>query len=149
MAYPFGVHAHDREVVVPRPGHREPGEIYLGGGRSSRSRLDDGVPFYLKRHVAVAADHHGRPRPSRDVRDLPGVGTRVEDQVTAGLPVLDTYKKSTEYVTKRYGMPWDNEFDQALSVQLINGMNGKTSPKYALDSAQKTAQGLVKKYLKN
>ncbi|WP_434619975.1 sugar ABC transporter substrate-binding protein [Arthrobacter sp. A5] len=66
----------------------------------------------------------------------------------AALPVLKTYQESTQYVTKRYGTPWDSEFDQALSVQLINAMNGKTSPKEALDAAQKTAQDLVKKYLK-
>ncbi len=46
------------------------------------------------------------------------------------------------------GPPWSNELDQALSVQLINAMNGKTSPKEALASAQKTAEDLVKKYLK-
>jgi multiple sugar transport system substrate-binding protein len=64
------------------------------------------------------------------------------------LPILSTYEESTEYVTKRYGTPWSNELDQALSVQLINAMNGKTSPKEALASAQKTAEGLVNKYLK-
>lgn len=69
-------------------------------------------------------------------------------QANAALPVLGTYKESTQYVTKRYGTPWDNEFDQALSVQIMDAMNGKTKPKDALDSAQKTAQGLVKKYLK-
>ncbi|MCY0906269.1 sugar ABC transporter substrate-binding protein [Arthrobacter sp. H14-L1] len=67
----------------------------------------------------------------------------------AALPVLTTYKESTKYVTKRYGTPWDNEFDLALSVQVINAMNGKTSPKDALTTAQKTAQDLVKKYLKS
>jgi multiple sugar transport system substrate-binding protein len=66
----------------------------------------------------------------------------------AALPVLTTYKESTKYVTKRYGTPWDNEFDQALSVQVTDAMNGKTSPKEALASSQKTAEGLVKKYLK-
>ncbi|PDQ34820.1 MAG: hypothetical protein B5766_09530 [Candidatus Lumbricidophila eiseniae] len=66
----------------------------------------------------------------------------------AALPVLTTYKETTRYVTKRYGTPWGNEFDQALSIQIINAMNGKTSPKDALASAQTTAQGLVKKYLK-
>ncbi|MEU4013721.1 extracellular solute-binding protein [Microbacterium sp. NPDC028030] len=64
------------------------------------------------------------------------------------LPILSTYEESTDYVTKRYGTPWSNELDQALSVQLINAMNGKTSPKEALASAQKTAEDLVKKYLK-
>jgi multiple sugar transport system substrate-binding protein len=69
-------------------------------------------------------------------------------EAQSALPVLSTYKESTKYVTKRYGTPWDNEFDQALSVQVINAMNGKTKPKDALASAQQTAQGLVKKYLK-
>lgn len=64
------------------------------------------------------------------------------------LPILKTYQESTKFVTKRYGTPWSSEFDQALSVQLINAMNGKTSPKDALDTAQTAAQGLVKKYLK-
>lgn len=64
------------------------------------------------------------------------------------LPILKTYKESTEFATKRYGTPWSSEFDQALSVQLINAMNGKTSPKEALATAQTAAEGLVKKYLK-
>lgn len=64
------------------------------------------------------------------------------------LPILSTYEESTQYVTKRYGTPWSNELDQALSVQLVNAMNGKTSPKEALGSAQKVAEQLVKKYLK-
>ncbi|MGX1584361.1 ABC transporter substrate-binding protein [Microbacterium sp. NPDC055502] len=71
-----------------------------------------------------------------------------EPAAREALPILSTYEQSTEYVTKRYGTPWSNELDQALSVQLINAMNGKTSPKEALESAQKTAEDLVKKYLK-
>lgn len=65
------------------------------------------------------------------------------------LPVLATYKESTKYVTKRYGTPWSSELNQELSVQIIDAMNGKTSPKDALDAGQKTAEGLVKKYLKS
>jgi multiple sugar transport system substrate-binding protein len=64
------------------------------------------------------------------------------------LPVMTTYKETTQYVTKRYGTPWDNEFDQALSVQLINAMNRKTSPTDALKAAESTARDLSKKYLK-
>ncbi|MBS1906786.1 MAG: extracellular solute-binding protein [Actinobacteria bacterium] len=71
-----------------------------------------------------------------------------EPAAQKALPILSTYKESTQYVTKRYGTPWSNELDQALSVQLINAMNGKTSPKDALTAAQKTAEDLVKKYLK-
>jgi len=63
------------------------------------------------------------------------------------LPILSTYELSTEYATKRYGTPWSNELDQALSVQLINAMNDKISPREALSDAQKTAEELVAKYL--
>jgi multiple sugar transport system substrate-binding protein len=74
--------------------------------------------------------------------------TSLEDPATTeALPVVATYAESTEYVTKRYGTPWSNEFDQLLSVQLSNAMNGKTSPKEALDTAQEQATELVKKYL--
>lgn len=64
------------------------------------------------------------------------------------LPVLKTYKESTQYATKRYGVPWSNELDQSLSVQFINAMNGKTEPKDALNAVQADAEKLVKKYLK-
>ncbi len=64
------------------------------------------------------------------------------------LPVLKTYKESTQYVTKRYGVPWSSELDQLLSVQISNAMNQKTTPKDALDSAVKQTEALVKKYLK-
>ncbi len=64
------------------------------------------------------------------------------------LPVLRTYKESTKYVTKRFGVPWSNELDQLLSVQFINAMNGKTKPQEALDSVQQQTEALVKKYLK-
>ncbi len=64
------------------------------------------------------------------------------------LPVLKTYKESTQYVTKRYGVPWSSELDQLLSVQISDAMNQKTTPKEALDSAVKQTEALVKKYLK-
>jgi multiple sugar transport system substrate-binding protein len=64
------------------------------------------------------------------------------------LPVLKTYKKSTQYETKRYGVPWSNELDQLLSVQISNAMNKKISPKEALDNAVKQTKPLVAKYFK-
>lgn len=64
------------------------------------------------------------------------------------LPVLKTYKQSTKYQTKRYGVPWSNELDQLLSVQVSNAMNKKISPKEALDNAVQQTKPLVKKYLK-
>jgi multiple sugar transport system substrate-binding protein len=68
--------------------------------------------------------------------------------MTQALPVLKTYAASTKYVTKRYGTPWSNEFDQLLSVQLNSAMLGKTTPKAALTTAQAGCEALVKKYLK-
>lgn len=70
-----------------------------------------------------------------------------DPEMQKALPVIDTYAKSTEYVTKRYGTPWSNEFDQLLSVELNNAMFERTSPKEALETAQKGAVELVKKYL--
>lgn len=64
------------------------------------------------------------------------------------LPVLTTYQQTTKYVTKRFGVPWSNELDQLMSVQVSNAMNRKTTPKQALDDAVKQTQKLVTKYLK-
>jgi multiple sugar transport system substrate-binding protein len=65
------------------------------------------------------------------------------------LPVLTTYKSSTQYVTKRYGVPWSSELDQLLSVQISNAMSQKTTPKDALNSAAQQTEQLVRKYLKS
>lgn len=64
------------------------------------------------------------------------------------LPVLKTYKESTQYATKRWGVPWSSELDQLMSVQIINAMNKKTAPKEALDTLASQTQALVTKYLK-
>lgn len=64
------------------------------------------------------------------------------------LPVLTTYQESTQYATKRWGTPWSSELDQLMSVQIINAMNKKTTPKEALDTLATQTQALVDKYLK-
>ena len=64
------------------------------------------------------------------------------------LPVLKTYQESTKYATKRWGTPWSSELDQLMSVQIINAMNKKTTPKEALDTLAAQTQELVTKYLK-
>jgi len=66
----------------------------------------------------------------------------------AALPVLDTYQQSTDYVTKRWGTPWSSELDQLMSVQIIDAMNRKSTPKEALDTLATQTQALVEKYLK-
>lgn len=63
------------------------------------------------------------------------------------LPVLQTYQESTQYATKRWGVPWSNELDQLLSVQISDVMNERTSPKEALDSAASQTEELVARYL--
>lgn len=64
------------------------------------------------------------------------------------LPVVATYKESTEYVTKRYGTPWSSELDQLLSVQISKAMNQEIEPKAALDAAQEELKPIVDKYMK-
>jgi len=64
------------------------------------------------------------------------------------LPVLNTYQESTKYATKRWGTPWSSELDQLMSVQIIDAMNRKTTPKAALDTLAGQTQALVTKYLK-
>ncbi|MVA77778.1 extracellular solute-binding protein [Auraticoccus sp. F435] len=63
------------------------------------------------------------------------------------LPVLQTYQQSTDYATKRWGVPWSSELDQLLSVQISNVMNQTTSPREALDSAAAQTEELVRRYL--
>ncbi|GGL43679.1 extracellular solute-binding protein [Phycicoccus endophyticus] len=63
------------------------------------------------------------------------------------LPVVETYQKSTEYVTKRYGTPWSNELDQLLSVHVNRAMNGKEEPQEAMTAAQQELEPIVEKYL--
>lgn len=63
------------------------------------------------------------------------------------LPVVATYKESTEYVTKRYGTPWSSELDQLLSVQISRAMNQEAQPQEALDQAQEELKPIIDKYL--
>ncbi|SDD58365.1 extracellular solute-binding protein [Auraticoccus monumenti] len=63
------------------------------------------------------------------------------------LPVLETYAASTEFATKRWGVPWSSELDQLLSVQISEVMNERTSPQEALDSAAAQTEELVRRYL--
>ena len=75
--------------------------------------------------------------------------TVLEDPASRkALPVLETYQESTQYATKRWGTPWSSELDQLMSVQIINAMNKKTTPKEALDTLATQTQALVDKYLK-
>ncbi len=74
--------------------------------------------------------------------------TVLEDpQSREALPVLETYEESTQYVTKRWGVPWSNELDQLLSVQISDVLNERTSAQDALDSAAQQTQELVDRYL--
>ena len=66
----------------------------------------------------------------------------------AALPVLTTYQESTQYVTKRWGVPWSSELDQLMSVSIIDAMNQKNTPREALDTLATKTQALVDKYLK-
>ncbi|RCK69352.1 extracellular solute-binding protein [Desertihabitans brevis] len=63
------------------------------------------------------------------------------------LPVLQTYQESTQYATKRWGVPWSSELDQLLSVQISEVMNQTTTPKEALDNAAAQTEELVRRYL--
>lgn len=63
------------------------------------------------------------------------------------LPVVATYKESTQYVTRRYGTPWSSELDQLLSVQISKAMNQDIEPKAALDAAQEELKPIVAKYM--
>lgn len=63
------------------------------------------------------------------------------------LPVVETYKASTEYVTKRYGAPWSSELDQLLSVQISQAMNQSIEPKAALDAAQEQLKPIIDRYM--
>lgn len=75
--------------------------------------------------------------------------TTLDDPATIeALPVVATYKQSTEYVTKRYGTPWSSELDQLLSVQISKAMNQEIEPKAALDAAQEELKPIVEKYMK-
>lgn len=72
----------------------------------------------------------------------------LDDPATVkALPVVTTYKESTEYVTKRYGAPWSSELDQLLSVQISKAMNQEIEPKAALDAAQEELKPIVEKYM--
>lgn len=73
----------------------------------------------------------------------------LDDPATAeALPVVTTYKESTEFVTKRYGTPWSSELDQLLSVQISKAMNQDIEPKAALDAAQEQLVPIIEKYIK-
>lgn len=72
----------------------------------------------------------------------------LDDPATAeALPVVKTYKESTEFVTRRYGTPWSSELDQLLSVQISKAMNQDIDPKAALDAAQEELKPIVAKYM--
>lgn len=72
----------------------------------------------------------------------------LDDPATVkALPVVETYKKSTEFVTKRYGTPWSNELDQLLSVRISNAMNQRETPEAALKAAQEELKPIVAKYM--
>lgn len=73
----------------------------------------------------------------------------LDDPATAkALPVVKTYKESTQYKTKRYGTPWSSELDQLLSVQISKAMNQEIEPKAALDAAQEQLKPIVERYMK-
>lgn len=63
------------------------------------------------------------------------------------LPVISTYKESTEFVTKRYGAPWSNELDQLLSVSVFQAMKREEEPAAALARAQEQLKPIVEKYM--
>lgn len=63
------------------------------------------------------------------------------------LPVVETYKQSTEYATRRWGTPWSNELDQLLSVRISNAMNQRETPEEALKAAQEELKPIVDKYM--
>lgn len=72
----------------------------------------------------------------------------LDDPATAkALPVVTTYKKSTKYVTKRYGTPWSNELDQLMSVHVNRAMNGSETPRAAMTAVQEKLKPLVAKYM--
>lgn len=63
------------------------------------------------------------------------------------LPVIETYKKSLDYQTKRYGTPWSSELDQLLSVQISKAMNQDITPKVGLAAAQEQLKPIVERYM--
>lgn len=74
--------------------------------------------------------------------------TTLDDPATAeALPVVETYKESTQYVTRRYGTPWSSELDQLLSVQISRAMNQDIEPQEALDAAQEELLPIIDRYL--
>ncbi|GAA2183754.1 extracellular solute-binding protein [Brooklawnia cerclae] len=74
--------------------------------------------------------------------------TTLDDPATAeALPVVTTYKQSTDYVTKRYGTPWSSELDQLLSVQVNQAMNQQITPEEALNNAQEELKPIVERYM--
>ncbi|WP_165831691.1 sugar ABC transporter substrate-binding protein [Brachybacterium endophyticum] len=68
-------------------------------------------------------------------------------ETTKTLPVVTSYKESTDYVTKRYGTPWSNELDQLLSAHVFAAMSQKEKPSDALKAAQRELLPVVEKYL--
>lgn len=74
--------------------------------------------------------------------------TTLDDPATAAaLPVVTTYKESTQYVTKRYGTPWSSELDQLLSVQISRAMNQQVEPREALATAQEQLKPIIERYI--
>lgn len=73
----------------------------------------------------------------------------LDDPATAkALPVVNTYKETLQYQTKRYGAPWSSELDQLLSVQISKAMNQEIEPQAALDAAQEQLVPIVDRYMK-
>ncbi|MCT1777199.1 extracellular solute-binding protein [Brachybacterium sp. p3-SID957] len=74
--------------------------------------------------------------------------TTLDDPATVeALPVVETYKQATEYAVERYGVPWSNELDQLLSVQVFRAMNQETEPAEALQTAQEELLPIVERYM--